>query len=137
MKNTGVRCNEPPYSLLQSHSLLSPLQANDAGDFFPIWGTCQGFQQLSVLTAHKNLLTLTDTKAVALPLTLTPGILLFSCTFVRFFWDCLYCLYPFQTALSHPCVVIFFISAVVNCFVSSLAIQEAYRYLIDAYYYIF
>ncbi|GAA6223889.1 gamma-glutamyl hydrolase-like [Lates japonicus] len=47
------------------------LRANDAGDYFPIWGTCQGFQQLSVLTANKNLLTLTDTKAVALPLTLT------------------------------------------------------------------
>uniref|UniRef100_A0A3B4ZX18 folate gamma-glutamyl hydrolase n=1 Tax=Stegastes partitus TaxID=144197 RepID=A0A3B4ZX18_9TELE len=49
------------------------LKANDAGDYFPIWGTCQGFQQLSVLTANKNLLTLTDTKAVALPLTFTPA----------------------------------------------------------------
>ncbi|XP_034088675.1 gamma-glutamyl hydrolase-like, partial [Gymnodraco acuticeps] len=53
------------------------LKANDAGDYFPIWGTCQGFQQLSVLTANKNLLTITDTKAVALPLTLTPGSLSF------------------------------------------------------------
>ncbi|KAM4612793.1 gamma-glutamyl hydrolase [Polymixia lowei] len=49
------------------------LKANDAGDYFPIWGTCQGFQQLSILTANKNLLTVTDTKAVALPLTLTPA----------------------------------------------------------------
>uniref|UniRef100_A0A1A7YS48 folate gamma-glutamyl hydrolase n=1 Tax=Iconisemion striatum TaxID=60296 RepID=A0A1A7YS48_9TELE len=49
------------------------LRANDAGDYFPIWGTCQGFQQLSVLTAKKNLLTLTNTKAVALPLALTPA----------------------------------------------------------------
>ncbi|XP_073325012.1 gamma-glutamyl hydrolase [Pagrus major] len=47
------------------------LKANDAGDYFPIWGTCQGFQQLTVLTANKNLLTLTNTKAVALPLTFT------------------------------------------------------------------
>uniref|UniRef100_A0A8C7Y3N0 folate gamma-glutamyl hydrolase n=1 Tax=Oryzias sinensis TaxID=183150 RepID=A0A8C7Y3N0_9TELE len=39
------------------------VRANDAGDYFPIWGTCQGFQQLTVLTANKNLLTLTDTKA--------------------------------------------------------------------------
>lgn len=61
--------------LLPSHSPLSyPLQANDAGDYFPIWGTCQGLQQLAVLTANKNLLTLTDTKAVALPLTFTAGI---------------------------------------------------------------
>ncbi|XP_071350909.1 gamma-glutamyl hydrolase [Trachinotus anak] len=49
------------------------LKANNAGDYFPLWGTCQGFQQLSVLTANKNLLTLTDTKAVALPLTFTPA----------------------------------------------------------------
>ncbi|XP_013870805.1 gamma-glutamyl hydrolase [Austrofundulus limnaeus] len=49
------------------------LRANNAGDYFPVWGTCQGFQQLSVLTARKNLLTQTRTKAVALPLTLTPA----------------------------------------------------------------
>ncbi|KAJ3602151.1 hypothetical protein NHX12_029910 [Muraenolepis orangiensis] len=49
------------------------LKANDDGDHFPIWGTCQGFQQLSVLTANKNLLTVTNTKSVALPLTFTTG----------------------------------------------------------------
>ncbi|KAA0711901.1 Gamma-glutamyl hydrolase [Triplophysa tibetana] len=49
------------------------IKANDASDYFPIWGTCQGFQQLTVLTSNKNLLTLTDTKAVTLPLTFTPG----------------------------------------------------------------
>ncbi|XP_073717491.1 gamma-glutamyl hydrolase-like [Misgurnus anguillicaudatus] len=49
------------------------IKANDASDYFPIWGTCQGFHQLTVLTSNKNLLTLTDTKAVALPLTFTPG----------------------------------------------------------------
>uniref|UniRef100_A0A4W5RHJ3 Uncharacterized protein n=1 Tax=Hucho hucho TaxID=62062 RepID=A0A4W5RHJ3_9TELE len=41
-------------------------------DYFPIWGTCQGLQQMTVLTNNKNLLTLTETKAVALPLTFTP-----------------------------------------------------------------
>ncbi|CAJ1050807.1 gamma-glutamyl hydrolase-like [Xyrichtys novacula] len=49
------------------------LKANNNGDFFPIWGTCQGFQQLTVFTANKNLLTLTNTKSVALPLTFTPA----------------------------------------------------------------
>ncbi|XP_037535863.1 zgc:171566 [Nematolebias whitei] len=48
------------------------LRANDVGDYFPIWGTCQGLQLFSVVTARKNLLTLTRTKAVALPLTFTP-----------------------------------------------------------------
>lgn len=49
------------------------IKANDASDYFPIWGTCQGLQQLTVLTSNKNLLTLTDTKAVTLPLTFSPG----------------------------------------------------------------
>ncbi|KAL7837642.1 hypothetical protein SRHO_G00273530 [Serrasalmus rhombeus] len=49
------------------------IKANDAGDYFPIWGTCQGFQQLTVLTSNKNLLTLTNTKAVALPLVFSQG----------------------------------------------------------------
>uniref|UniRef100_A0A8B9RDI5 folate gamma-glutamyl hydrolase n=1 Tax=Astyanax mexicanus TaxID=7994 RepID=A0A8B9RDI5_ASTMX len=49
------------------------IKANDAADYFPIWGTCQGFQQLTVLTSSKNLLTLTNTKAVALPLVFTQG----------------------------------------------------------------
>ncbi|CAL1608278.1 unnamed protein product [Knipowitschia caucasica] len=50
------------------------VQANEAGDYFPVWGTCQGFQQLSVLTAKRNLLTRTDTEAVALPLTLSSDV---------------------------------------------------------------
>ncbi|XP_028854553.1 gamma-glutamyl hydrolase [Denticeps clupeoides] len=49
------------------------IKANDASDYFPIWGTCQGLQQLTVLTSNKNLLTLTDTKAVALPLMFAQG----------------------------------------------------------------
>jgi gamma-glutamyl hydrolase len=28
------------------------LAANAAGDYFPLWGTCQGFQMLSILTAN-------------------------------------------------------------------------------------
>ncbi|OWF36133.1 gamma-glutamyl hydrolase-like [Mizuhopecten yessoensis] len=32
------------------------LKANDNGDYFPIWGTCQGLQLLSALTAGQNLL---------------------------------------------------------------------------------
>lgn len=48
-------------------------QTNDASDYFPIWGTCQGLQQMTVLSSNKSLLTLTETKAVALPLTFTPG----------------------------------------------------------------
>ncbi|KAI3372729.1 hypothetical protein L3Q82_023193 [Scortum barcoo] len=47
------------------------LRANDAGDFFPIWGTCMGMQLLTVLVAGENLLTNTTAENVALPLNLT------------------------------------------------------------------
>ncbi|XP_036953130.1 gamma-glutamyl hydrolase [Acanthopagrus latus] len=45
--------------------------ANDAGDFFPIWGTCMGMQLLTVLVAGQNLLTNTTAENIAMPLNLT------------------------------------------------------------------
>ncbi|XP_026178635.1 gamma-glutamyl hydrolase isoform X1 [Mastacembelus armatus] len=47
------------------------LTANDAGDFFPIWGTCMGLQLLTVLVAGENLLENTSAENIALPLNLT------------------------------------------------------------------
>lgn len=47
------------------------LKANDAGDYFPIWGTCMGMQLLSVLVAGGNLLTNTTAENRAMPLNLT------------------------------------------------------------------
>lgn len=47
------------------------LKANDAGDFFPIWGTCMGMQELTVLVAGENLLSKTTAENVALPLNFT------------------------------------------------------------------
>ncbi|KAF7667469.1 hypothetical protein LDENG_00061430 [Lucifuga dentata] len=45
--------------------------ANDAGDYFPIWGTCMGMQLLTVLVAGENLLTNTTAENIALSLNLT------------------------------------------------------------------
>ncbi|KAG5840492.1 hypothetical protein ANANG_G00189390 [Anguilla anguilla] len=47
------------------------LEANDAGDYFPVWGTCMGFQLLTVLVAGHNLLSNTTAENLALPLNLT------------------------------------------------------------------
>ncbi|XP_037535976.1 gamma-glutamyl hydrolase [Nematolebias whitei] len=47
------------------------LEANDAGDFFPIWGTCMGMQLLTVLVAGENLLSYTPAENIALPLNFT------------------------------------------------------------------
>lgn len=52
---------------------LCLLQANDEGDFFPIWGTCMGMQLLTVLVAGENLLESTTAENVAMPLNLTTG----------------------------------------------------------------
>ncbi|XP_028288628.1 gamma-glutamyl hydrolase [Parambassis ranga] len=47
------------------------IEANKRGDYFPVWGTCLGFEQLMYLTSGKTTLTHTNTSGVALPLNLT------------------------------------------------------------------
>lgn len=50
------------------------MQAKDKdGDFFPMWGTCQGFELMSVLVAKQNLLTAVDAEDLPLPLNFTTG----------------------------------------------------------------
>uniref|UniRef100_A0A8C5Q3L0 folate gamma-glutamyl hydrolase n=1 Tax=Leptobrachium leishanense TaxID=445787 RepID=A0A8C5Q3L0_9ANUR len=44
------------------------LKAYDNGDYFPIWGTCLGFEQLTYLTSGELLLTLTETENLSLAL---------------------------------------------------------------------
>ncbi|XP_075682305.1 gamma-glutamyl hydrolase [Rhinoderma darwinii] len=51
------------------------LVANDQGDYFPIWGTCLGFEELTVLTSGELLLTLTKTEDLSLPLNFTKNVL--------------------------------------------------------------
>ncbi|XP_067341968.1 gamma-glutamyl hydrolase [Channa argus] len=47
------------------------IEANKRGDYFPIWGTCLGFEELTYLTSGKNLLSYTNTSGVSLPLHFT------------------------------------------------------------------
>ncbi|XP_019122532.2 gamma-glutamyl hydrolase [Larimichthys crocea] len=47
------------------------IEANKRGDYFPVWGTCLGFEQLAYLTSGESLLSHTNTSGVALPLTFT------------------------------------------------------------------
>ncbi|XP_012864728.1 PREDICTED: gamma-glutamyl hydrolase [Dipodomys ordii] len=49
------------------------IQSFDDGDYFPLWGTCLGFEELSYLISGECLLTLTDTFSKALPLNFTKG----------------------------------------------------------------
>ncbi|XP_071105618.1 gamma-glutamyl hydrolase A-like [Haliotis cracherodii] len=49
------------------------VEANDAGDHFPLWGTCQGFQLLTNLTARHNFLQPTDAENISMALDLKPA----------------------------------------------------------------
>ncbi|XP_057688177.1 gamma-glutamyl hydrolase [Corythoichthys intestinalis] len=47
------------------------VEANDAGDYFPVWGTCLGMQLLTVLVSGHNLLENVTAENVALSLNFT------------------------------------------------------------------
>ncbi|XP_077022976.1 gamma-glutamyl hydrolase [Tamandua tetradactyla] len=51
------------------------LQSFDDGIYFPVWGTCLGFEELSFLVSGELLLTRTDTHARTLPLNFTSAAL--------------------------------------------------------------
>ena len=49
-------------------------EANDQGDFFPVWGTCNGFELLTVLSSgDQSRLTDCDSQDEAVPLMFYPG----------------------------------------------------------------
>jgi len=48
------------------------IAANDQGDYFPVWGTCLGFEFLSVIASGQNYLSLCDAHEKALPLDFEP-----------------------------------------------------------------
>ncbi|KAM9337752.1 gamma-glutamyl hydrolase [Symphorus nematophorus] len=47
------------------------IEANKGGDYFPVWGTCLGFEQLIYFKSGKSVLSYTNTSGVALPLNFT------------------------------------------------------------------
>ncbi|XP_055086240.1 gamma-glutamyl hydrolase-like [Periophthalmus magnuspinnatus] len=49
------------------------MEANDRGDYFPLWGTCLGFQLMACVIGEKNghVLSTTNNSDVALPLNFT------------------------------------------------------------------
>ncbi|XP_033293489.1 gamma-glutamyl hydrolase isoform X2 [Orcinus orca] len=49
------------------------IQGFGNGDYFPTWGTCLGFEELTYLVSGESLLTLTDTVGIKMPLNFTRG----------------------------------------------------------------
>ncbi|XP_066449478.1 gamma-glutamyl hydrolase-like [Eleutherodactylus coqui] len=50
------------------------IKASSSGNYFPIWGTCMGFQILTALTSGKDLLCKTSANNISLPLILTDDV---------------------------------------------------------------
>lgn len=61
------------YQATLSYLFQQTLAANQAGDVFPLWGTCLGFEALHVLVANANIDVLThfDAENISLPLQFT------------------------------------------------------------------
>lgn len=49
------------------------MRANEAGDYFPLWGTCMGFQLLCTLTEEADPLSPVDAENISMPLDFSPG----------------------------------------------------------------
>ncbi|XP_034416596.1 gamma-glutamyl hydrolase-like [Cyclopterus lumpus] len=47
------------------------IEAKKRGDYFPLWGTCLGFELLFYMTSEKTELSLTNTSGVMLPMSFT------------------------------------------------------------------
>lgn len=69
--HTHTLCGLVGYVVTRLSLCCCLFQANNNGDYFPLWGTCLGFEELAVLTSGRWALTRTNTSAVSLPLNLT------------------------------------------------------------------
>ncbi|GCC36955.1 gamma-glutamyl hydrolase-like isoform X2 [Chiloscyllium punctatum] len=67
----GANLVHSPYASNAAFFYKLALQANDNGTYFPVWGTCLGFEELTVLTSGMKLLITTNTSHVPLPLNFT------------------------------------------------------------------
>ncbi|XP_050797146.1 gamma-glutamyl hydrolase-like isoform X2 [Gopherus flavomarginatus] len=67
----GVDLKTSEYSRIARIFYNKALTANDKGDYFPVWGTCLGYEELTYLTSGDILLTWTNTEDFALPLNFT------------------------------------------------------------------
>ncbi|XP_051757273.1 gamma-glutamyl hydrolase [Ctenopharyngodon idella] len=70
----GASLKSSGYSKAAAIFYRLALEANSNGDYFPVWGTCLGFELLTLLTSGKLLLSHTNTSGIALPLNFTDDV---------------------------------------------------------------
>ncbi|XP_055966927.1 gamma-glutamyl hydrolase [Sorex fumeus] len=71
----GANIKRSNYSHVSKIFYKLAIESFDDGDYFPVWGTCLGFEELSFLTSGEFLLTPTNTTGLKLPLNFTEAIL--------------------------------------------------------------
>lgn len=69
----GVSLNNSAYAHMSHYFFNRAIQANKHGDYFPMWGTCLGFEMLTVMAAGHDVLSDTDSENMTIPLKLVPG----------------------------------------------------------------
>lgn len=67
----SVNLMESGYAHVAKKFYNLAIQSFDDGDYFPVWGTCLGFEELSYLISGEALLTRTDTDGITMPLNFT------------------------------------------------------------------
>uniref|UniRef100_A0A8B9QDA6 folate gamma-glutamyl hydrolase n=1 Tax=Apteryx owenii TaxID=8824 RepID=A0A8B9QDA6_APTOW len=67
----GVDLRTSKYARVAKIFYQKALEANDKGDYFPVWGTCLGHEELTYLTSGEILLVNTNTDGFAFPLNFT------------------------------------------------------------------
>lgn len=67
----SVNLMESGYAHVAKKFYNLAIQSFDDGDYFPVWGTCLGFEELSYLISGESLLTHTDTDGITMPLNFT------------------------------------------------------------------
>ncbi|XP_066873579.1 gamma-glutamyl hydrolase isoform X2 [Kogia breviceps] len=67
----GVNLMKSDYAHVAKIFYKLAIQGFGNGDYFPTWGTCLGFEELTYLVSGENLLTLTDTVGMKMPLNFT------------------------------------------------------------------
>lgn len=68
----AVRIDKSAYEVAAHYLYNYAIEANDNGDYFPIWGTCLGMEELTYLTASEDLMTKCSSQNMTEPLNFVP-----------------------------------------------------------------
>ncbi|XP_052032101.1 gamma-glutamyl hydrolase isoform X2 [Apodemus sylvaticus] len=67
----GANLTHSGYSRVAKIFFNKAIESFDNGDYFPVWGTCLGLEELSILVSGENLLTCTNSTSKKWPLNFT------------------------------------------------------------------